>query len=226
MNDQTTNFNGEDLEEMVFKFILVGDTGVGKSSILLKYTEKRFENEHNVTVGVDFRSKVLNYENKVLIKLQIWDTAGQETFGAIVRSFYRDAAAIFLVYNVKQRESFQSIERWLEEVRANCESDPIYILIGNQADNEQGREVSYEEGVECMKENDLSFFFETSAPDGKNIDLAFHEASGLTYLNYIKERKGLMSGKNSLNLKDSRVGERLTTDKLTSHKKPNTRSCC
>jgi len=225
MNNQANNLESE-LEEIVFKFILVGDTGVGKSSILLKYTEKRFENEHNVTVGVDFRSKVINYENKAMIKLQIWDTAGQETFGSIVRSFYRDAAAIFLVYNVKDKLSFEAVYKWLDEVKSNCETDPIYILVGNQADNEQGREVSYDEGVEFMKENDISFFFETSAADGKNIELAFMEATGLTYLNYIKERRGVMSGKSSLNLKDARAGERLTVDRSTSHKKPNPKGCC
>jgi len=226
MNNQATNLNGEELEEIIFKYLLVGGTGVGKSSILLRYTEHRLEKEHNITVAVDFRSRVLNFENKAMIKLQIWDTAGQVTFGSIVRSFYRDAAAIFLVYNIKNRESFLAIEKWLEEVRENCDSDPIYILIGNQADDDYGREVTYDEGVEFMKQNDLSFFFETSASDGKNIELAFMEATSLIYLNYVKDRKGLMSGKSSVNLKDHQVGQRLTVKKSKAPKKFSTKNCC
>lgn len=223
-NNMVENPSSEDLEELVFKFILVGDTGVGKSSILLKYTEHRFEQEHNVTVGVDFRSKTIKIEDKVLIKLQIWDTAGQETFGAIVRSFYRDAAVIFLVYNIKERETFEDLTTWLEEVRANCDSDPAYILIGNHTDTDDDRQVTYEEGVEFMKANDLSFFFETSAFSGRNIDLAFSEAAKLSYLNYMKEKMGKSNARSSINLKGPRVGERLTLGKSKAKKKSS--NCC
>jgi len=216
----------EDLEEVVFKFILVGDTGVGKSSILLKYTEQKFTSEHNVTVGVDFRSKVFKFEDRALIKLQIWDTAGQETFGSIVRSFYRDAAAIFLVYDVKVRESFKAVENWLDEVRINCDSDPIYILIGNQADSETEREVPYEEGVEFMKLNDISYFFETSAQNGTNIELAFQEAAQLAYLKYARDKMGQSKEKASLNLKDSRPGERLTLGKARVEQKQSSGGGC
>lgn len=215
----------DDMEELVFKFILVGDTAVGKSSILLKYTEQRFSHEHNVTVGVDFRSKTLKLDDKTLIKLQVWDTAGQETFGAIVRSFYRDAGAIFLVYNVKARETFEGLTTWMEEVKANCDSDPIYILIGNQADSEEERAVSYDEGVEFMKDNDISYFFETSAFNGKNIEMAFMEATKLAYINYTKEKMGQSRARTSINLKAAnRQGTRLTQVKMREEKKSN--SCC
>ncbi len=215
----------EDLEEVVFKFILVGDTGVGKSSILLKYTEEKFTHEHHVTVGVDFRSKFIKFEDRAMIKLQIWDTAGQETFGSIVRSFYRDAAAIFFVYDVKVRESFEALDTWLEEGRRNCESEPIYVLIGNQADSDIERQVTYEEGVEFMKLNDFSYFFETSAFNGTNIELAFKEAAQLAYLRYLKENRG-QSDRASLNLKDSRPGERITVGKVREERKQNNGGGC
>jgi len=204
----------------------VGDTAVGKSSILLKYTEQRFSHEHNVTVGVDFRSKTLKLDDKTFIKLQVWDTAGQETFGAIVRSFYRDAGAIFLVYNVKVRETFEGLTTWMEEVKANCDSDPIYILMGNQADSDEERQVTYDEGVDFMKDNDISYFFETSAFNGKNIEMAFMEATKLAYIKYTKEKMGQSKARTSINLKaTTRQGTRLTQHKMVQEKKSNS-SCC
>jgi len=221
---KATVLDNEEPEDVVFKFILVGDTGVGKSSILLKYTEDKFDTDHNVTVGVDFRSKNIKLEDKALIKLQVWDTAGQETFGSIVRSFYRDAAAIFIVYDVKSRDSFEGVKTWLEEVQANSDTDPIYILMGNQADSKE-RQVTYDEGVEFMKQNDLSFFFETSAFNGTNIDMAFFEAAQLCYIKYSRQKMTKSDARSSMNLKDhNRPGQRLTVDKAKKQKKE--RNCC
>jgi len=168
-------------DSLVFKFILVGDTGVGKSSILMKYCDDTFLLEHNVTVGVDFRSKNVQIDPKTNVKLQIWDTAGQETFGTIVRSFYKDCAAIFLVYDVNSRGTFQNLETWLSEVRTHCDNEPIYILIGNQVDFNVERQVPYEEGKKFMEDCNLDFFFETSARNGQNIQKAFSEAIKMVY---------------------------------------------
>lgn len=174
-------------DNMVFKFILVGDTGVGKSSILLKYSEDKFDSEHHVTIGVDFRSKIIQIDPKTKVKIQVWDTAGQETFGTIVRSFYRDAAGIFLVYDVKSKETFDNLQNWIEEVRTNCEYDPIYVLIGNQSDNGE-RQVSYEDGKRFMEECAIDLFFETSAFSGDNIEKMFVEATRLVHLHYMQDK--------------------------------------
>lgn len=206
--------------DVVFKFILVGDTGVGKSSILLKYSEDKFTDEHNVTVGVDFRSKVIQLDPKTKVKIQIWDTAGQETFGTIVRSFYRDAAAIFLVYDVKSKQTFKDLETWLEEVRTNCEYDPIYVLVGNQADGGE-REVTYEEGKNFMQECNIDLFFETSASNGQNINLAFMESLKLVYLHYCQAKADESVPSRSIIGKKS--GTKLST--LGTHPKKE-KGCC
>lgn len=193
-------------DSLVFKFILVGDTGVGKSSILLKYCEDRFVPEHNVTVGVDFRSKTVQLDPTSKVKIQIWDTAGQETFGTIVRSFYRDAAGILLVYDVKNLDTFKNLETWLQEVRTHCEYDPIYVLIGNQCDNGE-RQVSQEEARRFMEECSIDLFFETSAYNGQNIDKAFIEAVKLVYLHYMQEKAEQNIPTRSMQSKGSKLSQ-------------------
>ena len=207
-------------DDLVFKFILVGDTGVGKSSILLKYCEDKFLLEHNVTVGVDFRSKIVQIDPKTSVKVQIWDTAGQETFGTIVRSFYRDCAGIFLVYDVNSKESFRNLENWLQEVRTHCENDPIYILMGNQVDNNREREVTYEEGKRFMEDCALNYFFETSAANGQNIQNAFAEAIKLVYLQYMQDKAHQNMPKRSLAKKSA--GSKLSQIST----QPRSGGCC
>jgi len=166
----------------------MNQSGVGKSSILLKYTTNEFKRDYNVTIGVEFGSKYIQLDADTRIKLQVWDTAGQESFRAIVRSFYRSAAAIFLVYDVNCRQSFQNLESWLNDIRINCDPNATLILMGNKADIDDHREVSYEEGESFMQENNVSFFFETSALNGQNVETAFVEATKLAFLRYIKDR--------------------------------------
>lgn len=205
-------------DSLVFKFIIVGDTGVGKSSILLKYCEDKFLLEHNVTVGVDFRSKIVQIDPKTNVKVQIWDTAGQETFGTIVRSFYKDCAGVFLVYDVNSKSSFQNLETWLSEVRTNCDNEPIYILIGNQVDFNVPRQVEYEEGKKFMEDCNLDFFFETSARSGQNIQKAFTEAIKMVYSHQTQNKVEQSVPKRNLAKKS---GSKLSTASQT-----NRSGCC
>lgn len=129
----------------LFKYIIIGDTGVGKSCLLLQFTDKRFRPDHDLTIGVEFGARMVDVDKKQ-IKLQIWDTAGQESFRSITRSYYRGAAGALLVYDVTRRETFNHLSRWLEETRYNANPEMTIMLIGNKIDLEDKRVVSYEEG--------------------------------------------------------------------------------
>lgn len=155
----------------LFKYIIIGDTGVGKSCLLLQFTDKRFQPVHDLTIGVEFGARLINIDQHS-IKLQIWDTAGQESFRSITRSYYRDAAGALLVYDITRRESFSHLTRWLEEARQNGNPNMTIMLIGNKSDLEHRRVVSTKEGEAFAKENGL-IFLETSAKTATNVEAAF-----------------------------------------------------
>ncbi|XP_044841116.1 ras-related protein Rab-2B isoform X3 [Mauremys mutica] len=115
----------------LFKYIIIGDTGVGKSCLLLQFTDKRFQPVHDLTIGVEFGARMINIDSKQ-IKLQIWDTAGQESFRSITRSYYRGAAGALLVYDITRRETFNHLTSWLEDARQHSSSNMVIMLIGNK----------------------------------------------------------------------------------------------
>jgi Ras-related protein Rab-2A len=154
----------------LFKYIIIGDTGVGKSCLLLQFTDKRFRSDHDLTIGVEFGARLVTIDHKQ-IKLQIWDTAGQESFRSITRSYYRGASGALLVYDVSRRETFEHLGRWLEEARQNASANMVIMLIGNKCDLDR-RAVSHEEGTAFAKENNL-LFRETSAKSAQNVEDAF-----------------------------------------------------
>lgn len=165
----------------LFKYIIIGDTGVGKSCLLLQFTDKRFQPVHDLTIGVEFGARMINIENKP-IKLQIWDTAGQESFRSITRSYYRGAAGALLVYDITRRETFNHLTRWLEEARQNSHQNMVIMLIGNKSDLEHRRQVSREEGEAFAEENNL-VFLETSAKTAANVEAAFVKTAEKIYQN-------------------------------------------
>mmetsp|Transcript_14167 Transcript_14167/g.10216 ORF Transcript_14167/g.10216 Transcript_14167/m.10216 type:complete len:201 (+) Transcript_14167:39-641(+) len=180
----------------LFKYIIIGDTGVGKSCLLLQFTDKRFRQQHDLTIGVEFGARNIQISNKN-IKLQIWDTAGQESFKSITRSYYRGAAGALLVYDITRRDTFNHLTRWLEEVRQNGNPDMTIMLIGNKCDLDGRRQVSTEEGDRFAKENGL-IFMETSAKTSFNVEEAFLETSKLIYGNIDKGIYDLSSEKSGI----------------------------
>lgn len=156
--------------QYVFKYIIIGDTGVGKSCLLLQFTDKRFRTDHDLTIGVEYGARLISVDD-TKVKLQIWDTAGQESFRSITRSYYRGAAGTLLVYDITRRETFDHLVRWLQEVRQNANPCMTIMLIGNKSDLER-REVSVEEGAEFAKKHGL-IFLETSAKTAQNVEEAF-----------------------------------------------------
>lgn len=157
--------------EYLFKYIIIGDTGVGKSCLLLQFTDKRFQPVHDLTIGVEFGARMININQKP-IKLQIWDTAGQESFRSITRSYYRGAAGALLVYDITRRETFNHLASWLEDARQHANPSMTIMLIGNKSDLSHRRAVSTEEGQQFAKEHGL-IFLETSARTAYNVEEAF-----------------------------------------------------
>eukprot|EP01104_Vermistella_antarctica_P003961 TRINITY_DN1436_c0_g2_i1.p1 TRINITY_DN1436_c0_g2~~TRINITY_DN1436_c0_g2_i1.p1 ORF type:complete len:212 (-),score=49.45 TRINITY_DN1436_c0_g2_i1:465-1100(-) len=163
----------------LFKYIIIGDTGVGKSCLLLQFTDKRFQPVHDLTIGVEFGARMIAIDNKQ-VKLQIWDTAGQESFRSITRSYYRGAAGALLVYDITRRETFEHLTSWLEDARQHSNDNMTIMLIGNKLDLEHRRAVSKEEGEKYAAEHGL-VFLETSAKTSQNVDEAFQDTAKKIY---------------------------------------------
>lgn len=169
----------------LYKFIILGDTGSGKSCLLLQFTDKRFHAGYDLTIGVEYGSGYVNVPTSSgaskRVKLQIWDTAGQESFKSITRSYYRGSAGALLVYDITRRETFANLTTWLEDARAHASNkDMVIILVGNKCDMEGRRRVRFEEGEAFAKEHNL-LFIETSAKTAANVETAFSKVAETIY---------------------------------------------
>uniref|UniRef100_A0A8P4K4D0 small monomeric GTPase n=1 Tax=Dicentrarchus labrax TaxID=13489 RepID=A0A8P4K4D0_DICLA len=168
-------------EELVHKFvlnltflqtILVGDSGVGKTSLLVQFDQGKFiPGSFSATVGIGFTNKVVTVDD-VKVKLQIWDTAGQERFRSVTHAYYRDAHALLLLYDITSKTSFDNIRAWLTEVHEYAQSDVVIMLLGNKADMSSDRAIRRDEGERLAREYSVPFM-ETSAKTGVNVELAF-----------------------------------------------------
>ena len=161
----------DDNYEVMFKVVLVGDSSVGKTNIMSKYLKNEFHEDSKATVGVEFGSKQFTVEGHQ-IKAQIWDTAGQERYKAITSAYYKGAKGAFVVYDITRKQSFDSVDRWINDIKAAADKNLTIIIIGNKCDLEDQRQVSKEQGEEKAKSNDVAFM-ETSAFSGENLDKAF-----------------------------------------------------
>ena len=157
--------------DYLLKILLVGNSGVGKTSMASRATNDTFETEVASTLGIDFRTKFVDVLGKT-VKLQLWDTSGQERYLAVTTSFYRGANGALLVYDITDEKSLQDVTSWLNSVRDYTSSDIEVIIIGNKCDKENKRKVSEEEG-RALAEKNHCLFFETSAQSNTNIQLAF-----------------------------------------------------
>ncbi|KNH04289.1 ras-like RABD2a-like protein [Perkinsela sp. CCAP 1560/4] len=160
----------------VFKVLIIGDSGVGKSSILVRFTDNSFDGGVKATVGVDFKVRTLT-SNGANVKLQIWDTAGQERFRSITRSYYRGAQAILVVYDITSAESFHNVKSWLDEVETSASPNVCTVLVGNKCDDAATRAVSYATGKTFADSHGLTFS-EVSARDSTCVDALFHHVVG------------------------------------------------
>lgn len=171
--------DGSEEYDYLFKVVLIGDSGVGKSNLLSRFTRNEFSLETKATIGVEFATRSVTVENKV-IKAQIWDTAGQERYRAITSAYYRGAVGAMLVYAINSRDSFNNAERWLNELRDNADRNIMIMLVGNKSDLKHLREVPTEEAKDFAKKHNLSFM-ETSALDSSNVEDAFKSVINSIY---------------------------------------------
>jgi small GTP-binding protein len=152
------------------KVVVVGDSGVGKTCFLIRFVRDQFDEECQPTLGVEFLTKIVQTERH-RIQLQLWDTAGQELFRSVTRGYYRGSAGALLVFDITNRDSFESVGRWLQDIRDVARSDVVTMLIGNKSDLAENRAVSTEEADAFAKSHSMQYF-ETSAKSGDNLAAA------------------------------------------------------
>ncbi|KAI3526169.1 hypothetical protein L1887_05412 [Cichorium endivia] len=182
--------------DYLFKIVLIGDSGVGKSNILSRFTRNEFCLESKSTIGVEFASKTLEVDGKT-IKAQIWDTAGQERYRAITSAYYRGAVGALLVYDITKRPTFENLQRWLRELREHADANIVLMMAGNKSDLKHLRAVAEQEGQSLAEKEGLSFL-ETSALESYNIEKAFHTV--LTDIYRIVSKRALAAKEAALGL--------------------------
>ena len=159
--------------DLLFKLILIGDSSVGKSNILLKYLKGEFDKNSKATVGVEFGTKNIMINNKK-IKIQIWDTAGQERYRSITSAYYKGAKGALIVYDITRKNTFDNIDKWISDLKLNGDKNICILIVGNKSDLNEQREVDEELGKK-KAEMFKTAFMETSALSGENISKAFEE---------------------------------------------------
>lgn len=187
--------------DFLFKVVLIGDSGVGKSNLLSRFTRNEFNLDSKSTIGVEFATRSIQVDAKT-IKAQIWDTAGQERYRAITSAYYRGAVGALLVYDISKHQTYENVQRWLKELRDHADANIVIMLVGNKSDLRHLRAVPTEDAKLFASDNSLSFI-ETSALDASNVELAFQNI--LTEIYRIVSSKALDNGDSSQN---PLVGER------------------
>ncbi|MCD7447452.1 Golgi membrane exchange factor (Ric1p-Rgp1p) subunit [Datura stramonium] len=175
--------------DYVFKVVLIGDSAVGKSQLLARFSRNEFSLDSKATIGVEFQTRTLEIDHKT-VKAQIWDTAGQERYRAVTSAYYRGAVGAMLVYDITKRQTFDHVARWLEELRGHADKNIVIMLVGNKTDLGSLRAVPTEDAKEFAEKENL-FFIETSALEATNVDTAF--VNVLTEIYRVVSKKSLVA---------------------------------
>jgi len=197
----------DDTYDMLIKILFIGDSGTGKSCIIIRECDDHFIHTYLSTIGVDFKIKTIKM-NGVVVKMQIWDTAGQERFRTLTTNYYRGAEGVFIVFDVTDYETFKDVGNWLNEVNKYCDKGVKKILLGNKIDMVDKRCVTYEEASTFAKNNNM-IYLETSAKTGKNINDDFN----YMMCEIVKDKP--------IRLKSEKTSVNLSIEKSTSYSK-----CC
>jgi len=213
----------------LYKIVVIGDSSVGKTNIMTRFTSNEFSTESKATIGVDFGHAEITLTDGTRIKVQIWDTAGQERFRAITKGYYSKAVGALIVYDITKQATFRSVEKWLQELRQHVNSNDaaafVIMLVGNKSDLRSQREVPTEDARRFAQKNDL-LFIETSALDGENIKEAFQQ----TVQEIFQKRKTNLAG--SSNTNDVKLAEKKETivikqeDQPAPGQKKQSGGCC
>ena len=189
--------------DYLFKVLLLGDSDVGKSSLILRYTDETFNSKLINSIGVDFKMKKKEIDGKI-IKVQIWDTAGHERFRSITYSYYRGANAIIIVFDLSDKKSFISITEWLKQIEKHANANVFKFLVGNKSDLVDERKVTYEEAKQYADEHELPYI-ETSAKEGINITELFDSS----IKSFLSNAKNFIGDKNiKLNSQNANASEK------------------
>ena len=191
--------------DLVYKILLLGDSEVGKSCFLMRYSDNVFVENYMATIGLDYKLKYIQLDSGKMIKVQLWDTAGQDRYRTIAKNYYKGSHGILLLYDITKLSSFENIREWIKDIREEVYEKAIIFLIGNKIDKTEERKISTEQGEALAKEFNLPFF-EASAKSGENVDEIFKALYQKISEVYIDFQKG--------------KGEKLTTG----NKKK--RKCC
>ena len=209
--------------DLSFKIIVIGDSGVGKSCLTNRATTNLFEDTYNATVGFEFLSFNVKIDEKV-IKLQIWDTCGQELYRSLITNFYRNSSLAIIVYAINSKDSFEDIEMWLRELRTHSNPDAKVFLIGNKLDLGNERKITKEQGETFAKNNKLNLFIEASAKTGFNSKKIFIKAAKMLYDEHLKykdvENKVEIDGDSDI------IAKKKDNMKLDENKKKDKGGCC
>lgn len=191
MNNKEPDFN--------LKIVIVGDSGVGKTNILARFTKDKFFPDSKSTIGVEFATKSMTIEDKE-VKATIWDTAGQDRYRAITSAYYRGANAVLLCYDITAILTFNNVKRWLDEAREHVDPGTLVLLVGNKCDLEELRAVPTEDGENLARQENM-LFIETSAKIATNIDVAFKMAMTQLVKNFNTTPKMAEEDNPGINLK-------------------------
>ncbi|KAL9663812.1 hypothetical protein QQ045_019203 [Rhodiola kirilowii] len=213
------SYRPDDDYDYLFKVVLIGDSGVGKSNLLSRFSRNQFSLESKSTIGVEFATRSIQVDEKIL-KAQIWDTAGQERYRAITSAYYRGAVGALLVYDITRHITFENIERWLSELRGHTDSHIVIMLVGNKADLRHLRAVSVEDATAFAQKEGI-FFMETSALESLNVENAFTEV--LTQIYRVVSRNSLDPGEDPIGLPKGQTINVGTKDNVSEVKKVG---CC
>ena len=201
--------------DISFKIIVIGDSSVGKSCLTTQAVRNKFIDFYQTTVGFEFLTFNLRMNSRV-VKLQVWDTCGQEVYKSLISNFYRNSSLALIVYAINNRDSFEHAEIWLSELKNQSNPNVKIFLVGNKCDLENNRVVSKEEGIKFKEEKNLDKFVETSAKTGKNARNILLEAAKMLYKGYLDRKDKL-----SITPSETTEGTQLETKKRDIHSK-----CC
>ncbi|KAE9620921.1 hypothetical protein Lal_00019932 [Lupinus albus] len=216
----------EDIDYM-FKVVMIGDSGVGKSQLLNRFAKNEFNMNSKSTIGVEFLTKTVLMDHKV-VKAQIWDTAGQERYQAITTAYYRGATGALLAYDITQRPSFDHVGKWLEELQIHADKNIIIMLVGNKSDLSSIREVPTEVAKDFAQKEGL-FFIETSALDSNNVESAFFGLLSQIYANVSTKHiitNGLESNRAKVNLELEGIKIKVQSQEPECPKTKKRFNCC
>ena len=206
---------------MIFKIILIGDSGVGKTNILSRYTSNYFSDSSKSTVGVELGCKIEEV-NGTKVKIQVWDTAGQERYKSITKTYYKGAKGALIVYDISRKESFNNVDKWIGDLKEFGEEDVCVILVGNKCDLEDMRQVSTDEVSKKAEQYSVGFC-ETSALSAKNVDTAFQ-----MLIKKVSEKIPNMDDKYGNKSSVVNTGVSLDTKIISEDQRPmnNKKKCC